>query len=68
VRTRCRPVTTAHNEVFSFYQIGFRCCADAPSSAAAKPAPAAQPPQAAGWVAPPKPVVAPGAAANVAGS
>lgn len=30
VRDRCRPMTTAHNEDFSFYQIGFRCCADAP--------------------------------------
>ncbi len=26
VRTRCRPMTTAHNEQFLFYQIGFRCC------------------------------------------
>ncbi len=25
VRDRCRPMTTAHNEDFSFYQIGFRC-------------------------------------------
>lgn len=29
VRTRCRPMTTAHNEEFIFYQIGFRCCEDA---------------------------------------
>jgi sulfatase modifying factor 1 len=28
VRDRCRPMTTAHDEKFSFYQIGFRCCAD----------------------------------------
>jgi len=28
VRNRCRPMTTAHDETFSFYQIGFRCCAD----------------------------------------
>ncbi len=28
VRTRCRPMTTAHNEDFSFYQIGFRCCGE----------------------------------------
>ncbi len=28
VRTRCRPMTTAHNEEFSFYQIGFRCCSE----------------------------------------
>ena len=30
VRTRCRPMTTAHFEQFMFYQIGFRCCADVP--------------------------------------
>jgi sulfatase modifying factor 1 len=29
VRTRCRPMTTAHDENFRFYQIGFRCCGDA---------------------------------------
>ena len=29
VRDRCRPMTTAHNEDFQFYQIGFRCCDDA---------------------------------------
>jgi len=28
VRTRCRPMTTAHYEMFSFYQIGFRCCGE----------------------------------------
>jgi formylglycine-generating enzyme required for sulfatase activity len=28
VRDRCRPMTTAHDERFAFYQIGFRCCAD----------------------------------------
>src|SRR4029079_10467906 len=28
VRTRCRPMTVAHNEDFSFYQIGFRCCGE----------------------------------------
>lgn len=32
VRTRCRPMTIAHNEEFSFYQIGFRCCGDAPNT------------------------------------
>ena len=26
VRDRCRPMTTAHDENFEFYQIGFRCC------------------------------------------
>jgi sulfatase modifying factor 1 len=29
VRTRCRPMTTAHDETFRYYQIGFRCCDDA---------------------------------------
>lgn len=29
VRNRCRPMTTAHNETFAFYQIGFRCCGEA---------------------------------------
>ncbi len=28
VRTRCRPMTTAHDEGFHYYQNGFRCCAD----------------------------------------
>jgi formylglycine-generating enzyme required for sulfatase activity len=28
VRTRCRPMTTAHDETFRYYQIGFRCCKD----------------------------------------
>ncbi len=28
VRTRCRPMTTSHEETFHFYQIGFRCCSD----------------------------------------
>ena len=36
VRDRCRPETTVHGEGFSFYQIGFRCCADVPSSPAVK--------------------------------
>lgn len=31
VRDRCRPMTTAHYEQFAFYQIGFRCCSDAPA-------------------------------------
>jgi formylglycine-generating enzyme required for sulfatase activity len=30
VRTRCRPMTDAHHELFQYYQIGFRCCADVP--------------------------------------
>ena len=29
VRARCRPITSTHNEWFSFYQVGFRCCQDA---------------------------------------
>ncbi len=29
VRTRCRPMTTAHDETFRYYQIGFRCCGEA---------------------------------------
>jgi sulfatase modifying factor 1 len=29
VRTRCRPMTTAHDEKFRYYQIGFRCCGEA---------------------------------------
>ncbi len=36
VRTRCRPMTTAHNEEFSFYQIGFRCCSEGQTTAPAK--------------------------------
>jgi sulfatase-modifying factor enzyme 1 len=47
VRDRCRPMTTVHGPDFSFYQIGFRCCGDAPGAAAApgttKPAPAGPP-------------------------
>lgn len=33
VRTRCRPMTTAHDENFTFYQVGFRCCSDAAAAA-----------------------------------
>jgi len=29
VRTRCRPATKAHDQTHTFYQQGFRCCADA---------------------------------------
>jgi hypothetical protein len=36
VRDRCRPMTTAHNELFEFYQIGFRCCGDATGPGEAK--------------------------------
>src|SRR4029077_13301733 len=34
VRDRCRPMTTSHNEDFSFYQIGFRCCGEPVASPA----------------------------------
>ena len=30
VRGRCRPLTDGHAEDFRYYQIGFRCCSDAP--------------------------------------
>jgi hypothetical protein len=30
VRNRCRPMTTGHEEKFSYYQVGFRCCSDVP--------------------------------------
>jgi hypothetical protein len=29
-------MTTVHAEGFSFYQIGFRCCSDVPSTAPSK--------------------------------
>ena len=29
IRAACRPMTTAHGETFRFYQVGFRCCANA---------------------------------------
>jgi hypothetical protein len=29
IRARCRPMTTSHSRHFRFYQVGFRCCADA---------------------------------------
>jgi formylglycine-generating enzyme required for sulfatase activity len=38
IRARCRPITSTHNEWFSFYQVGFRCCRDA-GGAAVEPAP-----------------------------
>jgi hypothetical protein len=34
VRTRCRPMTTAHEERFRYYQIGFRCCDETAGRAA----------------------------------
>ena len=46
VRDRCRPTTTAHDENFEFYQIGFRCCSDlgAPAPSAPTLVSATQPP------------------------
>jgi formylglycine-generating enzyme required for sulfatase activity len=35
IRARCRPMTTAHNRWFRFYQVGFRCCSDPLSDAQA---------------------------------
>jgi formylglycine-generating enzyme len=29
IRARCRPMTSSHNQWFSFYQVGFRCCRNA---------------------------------------
>jgi hypothetical protein len=29
VRTRCRPMTTGHEQTFRYYQTGFRCCGSA---------------------------------------
>lgn len=29
-RNRCRPMTIIHNEDFAFYEVGGRCCKDAP--------------------------------------
>jgi formylglycine-generating enzyme len=43
VRDRCRPMTTVHNEKFSFYQIGFRCCSDVPGEGDGVKAPTAPP-------------------------
>lgn len=39
VRDRCRPMTTAHDENFAFYQVGFRCCGDAAAAVTAPPLP-----------------------------
>ncbi len=41
VRTRCRPMTTAHDETFRYYQIGFRCCGEAQTPVATAPGPMA---------------------------
>ena len=36
VRDRCRPMTVAHNELFEFYQIGFRCCGESGPAAVSR--------------------------------
>jgi formylglycine-generating enzyme len=41
VRTRCRPMTTGHEQTFRYYQTGFRCCGDSPDAGAAETAPLA---------------------------
>ena len=45
VRTRCRPTTRSHDENHTFYQQGFRCCADVGTSIKGDPStePAAAP-------------------------
>jgi formylglycine-generating enzyme required for sulfatase activity len=48
VRSQCRPMTTSHEPEFTYYFVGFRCCADAAgappwtASADAAPAPAVE--------------------------
>ncbi len=41
IRARCRPMTSSHNQWFSFYQVGMRCCSEAapPSGRSAAGAP-----------------------------
>ncbi len=39
IRARCRPITSTHNEWFSFYQVGFRCCRDAGDGSPVEAAP-----------------------------
>jgi hypothetical protein len=41
VRSQCRPMTTSHEPEFSYYFVGFRCCADAAGSPPWTPSPAA---------------------------
>lgn len=43
VRTRCRPATKKHDEGHTFYQQGFRCCADVPPATPASPTPGITP-------------------------
>ncbi len=53
IRARCRPITSTHNEWFSFYQVGFRCCRDAKGGAPVSPAPEAYIPRRQRMAAPP---------------
>jgi formylglycine-generating enzyme len=53
IRARCRPITSTHNEWFSFYQVGFRCCRDAKGGAPVSPAPEAFIPRRQRMAAPP---------------
>jgi len=57
VRARCRPITSTHNEWFSFYQVGFRCCRDAAGDKKAVSAapPGARVPRRQRMAAPPSP-------------
>ena len=41
VRTRCRPMTTGHEETFRYYQVGFRCCGGTHEETSLKGAPLA---------------------------
>jgi len=48
VRNQCRPMTYSHEPEFTYYFVGFRCCADAKGplwtpSRRAVPAPAVKP-------------------------
>ena len=44
VRGRCRAVTAGHDEGFRYYQIGWRCCANAGAGTSAPSTPVAPPP------------------------
>lgn len=41
VRTRCRPMTTGHEQSFRYYQTGFRCCGSAHETGSSENAPLA---------------------------
>jgi hypothetical protein len=43
VRATCRASTRVHGEGFFFYQIGLRCCADAPAAAGSSVPPSSEP-------------------------